>query len=56
MLIGSDAFVAKGREQLIAAMGGMLVALDFACTIETADDPFFSTTRSPRTFSSTSPS
>ena len=42
VLIGSEGFVAEGRERLIAAMRAMLVAFDLACTIETADDPFFS--------------
>ncbi len=41
VLVGSEAFVLGGRARLIEALRGLAVALDLACTLETADDPFF---------------
>ncbi len=42
VLIGGEDFVAAGRERLVAAMREVLLALDLACSLESADDPFFS--------------
>ena len=42
VLIGSEAFVLAKREALIDEVIELVTGLDLACTIQAADDPFFS--------------
>ena len=42
VMIGAEAFVMGKREALLDEMADMMTALDLACSIQAADDPFFS--------------
>jgi len=42
VMVGSEGFVLARRQTLLDEVAGLIVALDLACSIKAADDPFFS--------------